>query len=646
MGLLWVIPIHVVLIGQDYTLGWTGTKIIPDVAFLNTSAWICNQSNLQAGDSSYVESDSELHLYWRFGAGARPKFAQCYQVLSTPVDLSEKDIIGIDIRGKAGLSWVRNIELKFESGGSQASFTWENLAHINRWCEKLVILKSQFSNNLTFNWNSITVISFAITMNAADLSDNQADSGKVSFRNLVAQSVDAFVRADQPEPLSDFTTGELQAIRLNAALALKNRQSSGGLLTTWLPDGSSWLYGQGLALRVLTEEGTWNGSTATNDFALAAQNLARFLATHQAEEGYWPRAWNAQSGNIIVNLEGDNTVWMGDFPWIPGSLAYYYRKSGDPAVLSVILKAKTFLYGLIEPAGMVNTLNIVTRQKSEVSNYEGYAATLYCLLELGDTVKAKQVMDHVMNTGWDNHLLFWKEGPLSGRPVLLVNTWLAALAASFDYTDKSMNALSLAGKLLYTRGPGEPYGFDGIGPIATWYEGTFSYIAAGGPGSNSLFADLINHINPDGTVPAYNDNLGSMAGIWAVDWSSLDATSWLYFASAQKVPFGYSGADPDLFLALPDERISNGGFNVEIRQNRIYIFDDQPVSKTSYQIKLYASNGVLLGSHTLRKNSTEEGLSDITRAQLTDGGLYLLVIDSENFRYTGKFVFNSDSIRY
>jgi hypothetical protein len=159
-----------------------------------------------------------------------------------------------------------------------------------------------------------------------------------------------------------------------------------------------------------------------------------------------------------------------------------------------------------------------------------------------------------MNTGWNEQLRFWNEGPGSSRPVLLVNTWLAALARDLGYSAESLDALSLTGKLLYTRGPGQPYGFDGVGPIATWYEGTLSYIAAAGPGSNSLFSGIIDHINPDGTVPAYNDNLGSMAGIWAVDWSSLDATSWLYLAAAQKVPFGYtSRSDP--FSAL-DEKSS------------------------------------------------------------------------------------------
>jgi hypothetical protein len=78
---------------------------------------------------------------------------------------------------------------------------------------------------------------------------------------------------------------------------------------------------------------------------------------------------------------------------------------------------------------------------------------------------------------------------------------------------------------------------DGIGPIAVWYEGTLSYINAGGPGSNYLFRNIIPYINPDGSVPHYNDDLGANAGIWAEKWASLDGTSWLYYTARGSSPF-------------------------------------------------------------------------------------------------------------
>jgi len=640
MLMLWTLSGSIVCLPQGFTLGWEGEKMIQDAMLLNIARWSVNQSSLPEGDSCYITSDSALNLHWVFGAGSRSKFAQCYNHLLTPADLADKDLIGVDIHGKTGKSWARNVELKFESGSQQASYTWENLAHINRWCERIVVLKKQFSNYQQFKWDSITIVSLAVTMNSLDNSDIQIDSGVVSIRNLIAQSINEFIRADTLEKLTDFGINELNTIRLNAATAIKNRQNPNGLLTTWLQDGSSWLYGQGLALRVLTEEGEWNGGAAGNDFAEAAEKLAHFMADNQREEGYWPRAWNASSGATIVELEGDNTVWMGDFPWIPGSLAYYYRKSGDDVVLPAILKAKSFLYTLIDPTGKVNTVNILTRQHYEVSNYEGYAAALYCLLELGDTIKAKTVMDYVMSSGWDNGLNYWNEGPGTSRPVLLVNTWLAALASSLHYENEPVEALSLVGKLLYTRGPGDPYGFDGIGPIATWYEGTLSYIASAGPGSNALFAGIKIHINPDGTVPAYNENLGSIAGIWAVDWSSLDATSWLYFAAAQKVPFGYTGADPELFSAIPETLINPGELIINYFNDILYIKDNQPFINGYLHLNLYSLNGILLGSCNLLAGDQEVAISDLTGTKLVDGSLYLLVLIKDNFKCSKKFIYN------
>ncbi len=624
---------------QPFSLGWTGNRIIPDEIFMNASQWTCNQSDLLAGDSCSVTSDSAVHLHWHFGSGARPKFAQCYMILSEPVDLSNEDVFGIDIRGVIGKRWVRNVEFKFESGSTHAVYTWENLAHMSRWCDRMVILKKQFSNHQALDWSAVKVISVAVTMNAADVSDNQSDSGTVSFRNLISRSVDSFIRAENPDSLTGFSSDELETIRQNAIEAIRNRQQTNGLLTTWTQDGSSWLYGQGLALKALTAEGKWAGSNPLDDYAWTAQNLARFLAAHQEAEGYWPRAWNSLTGNPIIRLESDNTVWMGDFPWIPGSLAYYYRKSGDASILPALVKARSFLYNLIDTSGKVNTMNMATRQKSEVSNYEGYAAALFCLFELGDTMMAKTVMHYLMENGWDQQLRIWNEGPGSSRLVLLVNTWLAALVRPGGYPAEALDALSLVGNLLYTTGSGGITGFDGIGPISAWYEGTLSYIAAGGPGSNILFAGIKEHINSDGTVPYYDENLGSMAGIWAVDWASLDATSWLYFAAAGKSPFGYSGADPDVFTSNQEGLPNNPIVEIHWSNQEIHIRQSGPGLLGESRLSLYNLDGSLLGNARVNKDRTDIPIVEITREPLIAGRLYLLVLVENNHMISRKLIY-------
>jgi hypothetical protein len=622
---------------QEYSLGWEGEKIIQDAVLMNASNWTINPSNPSAGDSGLLTFDDAVHLHWKFGTGQRAKWVQAYIVLSSPLDLSEKDIFGIDICGLAGKQWVRNVELKFEDGSVHAVFSWENLAHIERWCEKLVILKKQFSNYQSINWTSIRVFSIAVTMNSADITDNQDDSGILSFKNLVAQSSSSFVRADNHEPLTEFDQNELDTIRMHAANAVKNRQKSTGLVTTWLQDGSSWLYGQGMALRVLSEEGEWIDNEPVNDFAEAAEKLAHFMVNHQDSKGFWPRAWNSVTGVPIVYLESDNTVWMGDFPWIPGSLAFYYKKSGDLQVMSALLKARDFLYDMIEENGKLNTMNAVTLQKSEVSNYEGYAAALYCLSELGDTVRFASLLNRVMTSGWDNQLQCWNEGPSSSRPVLLVNAWLGAIAAHHGFADESVQALSLAGKLLYTRGPGDPYGFDGIGPVATWYEGTLSYISSEGPGSNFLFEGIRGHINPDGTVPAYNDNLGSMAGIWAVDWSSLDATSWLYFAASGKSPFAYVNAEPGIFTGLSTKQEINDEEPLVYFNGQYLVIDMENCQEKSLRwFNLYNMNGQLLGSYSLFQGKTCIPFDNFTGKESFFKGIYLAELIGKNRREVKK----------
>jgi hypothetical protein len=613
--------------GQGFVPGWSGDKLISDGLFLNTGLWTKNQSSLPDGDTCKISSDDSFHLHWKFGTGNRPKFVQAYMVLDNPVDLSGSDVFGIDIRGFTGKKWARHIELKFESAGRQAAYTWEDLAHLNRWGEKLALLKKQFSNYQAVDWSAIRVISFAVTMNSGDNTDIEADSGVVSFKNLIARSIGQFSRADSFESLTGIPAEQLKTISENAVKAIAGRQKNSGLLTTWIPDGSSWLYGQGLALKALCEEGQWNNGIPADAYAEAASKLAHFLASHQEPQGYWPRAWNSVSGNILVKLEGDNTVWMGDFPWIPGSLAFYYRKSGDESVYPSIVKARTFLYDLIDSNGKVQTKNMVTGIKSEVSNYEGYAATMFALQELGDTAKAKLVMDYVMNQGWDSTLKLWKEGPGSLRPVLLVNTWLAALARRMGHGNESLEALSLAGDLLYTRGPGVPYGFDGIGPIATWYEGTLSYIASNGPGSNALFTGLIPHINTDGTVPAYNENLGAIAGIWAVDWASLDATSWLYFASAGNTPFAYSGADQGIFTdisSLPDEP-----FDMYLSGDQLYI-ETGANSGGEGRLCIFDVYGALIGTAVWCEGQQYMDMKKITGSNFLAPGIYIAVLQYHN----------------
>jgi len=172
-----------------------------------------------------------------------------------------------------------------------------------------------------------------------------------------------------------------------------------------------------------------------------------------------------------------------------------------------------------------------------VTSTEAYVAAIGALHETGDEDRAGALTDYVESRTWNPGFRCWDEGFHSDRVVLFANTWMANMLHDRGFGVKAMEALSLVGRLMFTGGPGEPFGMDGIGPIAVWYEGTLSYINAGGPGSNFLFRNFLPYINPDGSVPHYNDDLGGRAGIWAEKWASLDGTSWLYYTASRRSPF-------------------------------------------------------------------------------------------------------------
>ncbi|MFN8254660.1 MAG: T9SS type A sorting domain-containing protein [Bacteroidales bacterium] len=517
------------IISQTYSLGWTGNEVIDKNFFSDQSRWNTTASN---GESCSVTTDNDnVYLHWKFGAGNHAKWAICFQSISPAISISDNEIIGIDVKGSLCKD-TRNVRIKFEDGVNQAGFTWHGLASLNRWCESLGVLKNQFTGNV--DWNNIKVITFEVSSDASS-GDTQSDSGTVAFRKFKKEDAANWTRSNEFEYLAENSL--LDTVKNKAIGGILTRQSPTGLFYTWREDKSSWLYGHGILLKVLTIEGKWENSTPANDCANAAEKLAQFFVNHQDQKGFWPRAWNTDDASIKVYVEGDGTIWMGDFPWVITGLCTYYNKTHDESVLPAITKAKSFLYNLINSDGKLYTIDINSNIKYEVTSTEAYCAAIQCIYEIGDTIKALKMLNYISEHTWAVDLKYWKEAINYVRPVLFANTWMSQLIFHNQDFQKALQALSFAGKALYTKGPGTLPGFDGIGPVATWYEGTLSYICANGPYSQLLFDSIVNKRLSDGTVPAYNDNFGSKVDVWAVDWSSLDATLWLYFASAKGSPF-------------------------------------------------------------------------------------------------------------
>jgi hypothetical protein len=518
---------------QTFTPGWTGTSIIPDSVFLNLNNWTLNVADAEKSDHIGVDASGDtMQIHWVLGSGDRDKWVQCYQYFAQPISLTGYDLFGFDIRGLSIPGEV-GFELKFEDGTHQASVRWEKLAGLTRWAYNISVSKKQFDNSSPLNWSSIRVISLAVYAPRVQANVNM-QNGVIKLSPLRATSMAAWPRATEQELIEPAL---YSTVKENALAGLIARQKSTGLLTTWAEDGTAWLYGQGLALKALSMEGSWSAGIPSNAAAVAAEKLALFLANHQQPEGYWPRAWNSTTGAVTVLREADGTVWMGDFPWVITGLQAYYKKSGDSRVKVAISKGLDFLTPLIQADGKFYTKNPQTGTTYEVASCEAYAAAILGMEESGDTAHANAMLRYISSHGWDTDLRCWREATYSDRIVLFANTWMAYYNFRNGETQKGLDALSLAGKVLYTNGKGDFYGMDGIVPLAVWYEGTLSYISAGGPGSGQLMEEIAGRIHPDGMVSHYNENLGGMGGIWAVDWHSLDGTSWLYFTTAGVSPF-------------------------------------------------------------------------------------------------------------
>jgi hypothetical protein len=482
---LWIlIEMSVTSMAQPFEQGWTGKDLFPINYFTDASKWISAHSQ---GENCSVTTDSEnVSLHWEFGTGNRAKWAICFQSLDQPVSLTDMELIGIDVKGST-CNPVRNFRLKLENGTNQATFIWHGLSSLNRFCEKLVVLKNQFNGNI--NWNNIRVITFEVSSDASE-NDTGADTGTVTIRKLVKDDITTWHRSDAPEYLQQ--SDVLDSVKNQAIRGILKRQVSNGLFYTWNEDKSSWLYGHGILLKLLSIEGDWNNGLAVNNCAKAAEKLALFLVNNQDVKGFWPRAWNTDDGSIRVYTESDGSIWMGDFPWPLTGLVNYYAKSRDARVLNGINKASAFLNSMIDASGKFYTLNVNTNTKHEVTSVEAYAAGIQAVYELGDSAKAVTMINYISSLTWDNDLKYWKEAIGSVRPVLFANTWMSELMYLVDDSLKSKDAISFVGKALHTKGPGNPHGYDGIGPVATWYEGTLNYICAHGPGSKGSVEIIVD----------------------------------------------------------------------------------------------------------------------------------------------------------
>jgi hypothetical protein len=279
------------------------------------------------------------------------------------------------------------------------------------------------------------------------------------------------------------------------------------------------LYDQALALIVLTREGSWQAGAPINTAAQKTKNLTNFLVGAQKADGHWPRAWNPETGEELVDDE-----WVGDQAWWIMALMEYAGKSGDATALASAQKGADWLAAKIDSSGKV------------VPSTEGTVDTWWAMIATSRFALADKIQNHLLTQVWDSELQYWWRGRGDNPdPFIAMDcaTWVGEFAKSprVNKPEMTLTALSFVRHALVTTDDnGSRCGFDGMGPVSVWCEGTAQYITAGGEGAQIFLDMLLSLQRPDGGMPGSPNNWSSDCYGWLSDWTGLAPTAWLYFA--------------------------------------------------------------------------------------------------------------------
>jgi hypothetical protein len=132
-------------------------------------------------------------------------------------------------------------------------------------------------------------------------------------------------------------------------------------------------------------------------------------------------------------------------------------------------------------------------------------------------------------------------------------------------------------------------------------------------------------------VPAYNDSLGGMAGIWAVKWRSLDATAWLYYAASGICPFDtWECQAPSTIHETGNNNLSVQVFPNPAKNTIKVNFDIHLVNA----VIIYNSSGIRVA--VFEKNQLRSPLS-VDVSAYSPGFYFITAVDSEGKIFTRKF---------
>ncbi len=484
------------------------------------------------------QTGTNIQFNWNIGTGS---WVQARYDFAPALDLSSADIFGFTLRGDPNAA-ANQVTLMI-ADTNNVFYGYDMLAQnsginqVNRWLYNLPVPRKAFyyfwggSGPQTLNWSKIAKVFIVVKRPAVG---HGGGFGTLWVGRSQFDTAANWPRQTVFESVAGGTA--LQNAASNAVNYLLSAQRPTGLLVSWLeePSPTAWLYDQALAMIVLARAGLWVNRAPANPAAAACGHLAQFLLAAQYPDGHWARAWNPTSGAQLVD-DG----WVGDQAWCAMALSEYALRSGNATARTSASRAAERLAGLIQADGSIRGF----------SSTEGTVDVWWAMvanLRFGDSEKIRGYLLEPTRV-WDPDLEYWWIG--ANNPLIACDcaTWLSAFSRYplVGVPQRGMAALSFVRRtLLTTSDDGNLCGFDGMGPVSVWNEGTAQFVAAGGQDAPSFLENLLAQQNLDGSMPGSPNNWSTDAFGWLSHWRGVAPTAWLFFA-IKGLPFPESTRDTD-----------------------------------------------------------------------------------------------------
>ena len=507
--------------------GWSGQLLVPTPT-AGLPGWIIEQDVNSSGTLTLATNQSEtiLQLNWNIGPG---DWVQARYDFATPLDLSAADILGVTLRGDsncpANTVTIMCVDTNDVFYGYDFPGQNSGINQVTRWLPELPATKKAFryfwggsGGNPALNWSKIKKFFVVVKRPSPGAGGG---SGRLWIGRLQHDRA-----ADWPRQTNyvfiNTNLATVQNAASNAVRYLRVQQQSTGLLPSWFEETSprAYLYDQSLALIALSRNGVWASGVPANASATASASLAQFLTAAQKPDGHWARVWHPVTGAELVD-DG----WVGDQAWCVMALAEYAFRSGNAAARTAATNGAQRLAGFIDPNGAITGFG----------STEGTVDVWWAMISTLRFSDADKIKSYLLDPTrvWDADLQYWWIGANAPIAAMDCATWLSAFARHplVAHPERGLAALSFVRRTLVTTSDaGNLCGFDGMGPVSVWNEGTAQFVAAGGEDASMFLDALLAQQNSDGSLPGSPDNWATDAFGWLSHWRGVAPTSWLHFA--------------------------------------------------------------------------------------------------------------------